>query len=89
MPFAFLVASGLVLLACWISILPLAYVLSRLQPLWEDIETPLSTVQSLTVHVSHVLVTYWWFFLGLLVLATVLWGVGFYRAVCVRGDPPE
>ena len=89
MPFAFLAIFGLVLLALWLSILPLIYIVPTLTRQWADLGVPLNTFEYLVFYVSGVLLNYWFIFLPLLVLATILWVYGFYRAVFSPDDLPE
>ena len=89
MPFAFLAIFGLVLLALWLSILPLIYVVPTLERQWADAGVPLNTFEYLIVYSSGVILDYWWICLPLLVLATVLWTYGLYRAVFSLDDLPE
>ena len=89
MPFAFLVVSGFVLFALWLSILPLIYVVPTLKRQWADAGVSPNTFEYLIVYLSQVILDYWWIFLPLLVVTTVLWAYGFYRILFNPDDLPE
>ena len=89
LPFAFLLISGLVLLALWLSIIPLIFIVPVLRAKWPAAGVPLNTFEYLVSYVSSVLLSYWFIFLPLLVLTTILWVYGFYRAVFSPDDIPE